>query len=90
MTPPSRLSASVRDTRGLSSVEYVVLLVLIVTSTVPLWRELALAVERKLRCAAESFDVQLQDKCAEQESGSTTHGAGVESGQLGAPSASGG
>jgi Flp pilus assembly pilin Flp len=80
MPPRGKVVLAARDESGLSSVEYTVLLVLIVTSTAPLWRDLGNAIKRKLRCAAESFDVQLQDKCEaapDEASGGASTGSGV-------------
>ena len=45
-----------RDQRGLSTVEYTVLLVLIVACTVGLWNKLGNKVETKITSATTQFD----------------------------------
>lgn len=49
-----------RDQRGLSTVEYTVLLVLIVACTVGLWNKLGSKVEAKIKSATTQFDKQVK------------------------------
>jgi len=56
----SKLSTLARDERGLSTVEYVVLLVLIVAMAVAAWNTFGSRVQGKLTQASGSFDTSVQ------------------------------
>lgn len=49
-----------RDERGLSTVEYTVLLVLIVAATVGLWNKLGEKVEGKISKSTTTFDTKVR------------------------------
>jgi Flp pilus assembly pilin Flp len=56
----NQFRALARDQRGLSTVEYTILLVLIVASTVTLWNDLGEAVVGKLGNAVGVFDDEVK------------------------------
>ena len=55
MNTVNRLRELGRDTRGLSTVEYTILLVLIVAGTVGLWGEFGKDLTAKLKTSKENF-----------------------------------
>jgi Flp pilus assembly pilin Flp len=74
-------AALARDERGLSTVEYVVLLVLIVAMAVAAWNTFGSRVNTKLGAASDSFDTSVQGGAVGQGGSDSTSG----SKPLGAP-----
>ena len=81
----SKVTTLARDERGLSTVEYVVLLVLIVAVAVCAWSQFGSRVQGKLGQASGSFDTTVQVPGAVGAVGTGPGGGGGTSG--GAPAA---